>query len=80
MVIPVFKLKNLTKDEISLLMGAVMCAGVSGIGIYQLYIARIVPTLPEYIWFMITGAMLFNAGIAGITAIGAIWYNYQALL
>jgi hypothetical protein len=29
---------------------------------------------------MITGAMLFNAGIAGVTSIGAIWYNYQATL
>jgi len=71
---------KLTKDEKTLLTGAALSAGVSGIGIYMLIAANAAPTLPAYTGMMITGAMLFNAGICGVTAIGAIWYNYQATL
>jgi len=71
---------SLTKDEKTLLTGAALSAGVSGIGIYQLIAANAAATLLSYIGMMITGAMLFNAGIAGITAIGAMWMNYQAVL
>jgi hypothetical protein len=71
---------SLTKDEKTLLTGAGLSAGVSGIGIYMLIAANASSFLPSYIGMMVTGAMLFNAGICGVTAIGAIWYNYQATL
>jgi hypothetical protein len=29
---------------------------------------------------MITGAMLFNAGVTGVCSLAAIWFNYQATL
>ena len=73
-------MKKLTKDEKSLVVGAIMSAGVSGVGIYQLIIAQAAPTLPGYVGTMITGAMLFNAGVSGVCAIGAMWANYQAVL
>ena len=71
---------KLTNDEKSLVIGALFSAGVAGIGIYQLYAALDTATLQSYIGTMITGAMLFNAGVSGITALAAIWYNYQATL
>lgn len=71
---------KLTKDEKTLLAGAALSAGVSGIGIYMLIAANAATSEPMYVGMMITGAMLFNAGISGVTAIGAIWYNYQATL
>jgi hypothetical protein len=71
---------KLTKDEKTLLTGATLSAGVSGIGIYMLIAANAATSEPMYVGMMITGAMLFNAGISGVTAIGAIWYNYQATL
>lgn len=71
---------KLTKDEKTLLTGAALSAGVSGTGIYMLIAANAAATLPEYTGMMITGAMLFNAGISGVTAIGAMWMNYQAIL
>jgi len=73
-------MRTLTNDEKSLLLGAVLSAGVSGIGIYQLLVALTATTLGAYLGTLITGAMLFNAGISGLTAIGAMWYNYQAIL
>lgn len=73
-------MRTFTKDEKALLFGAIMSAGVSGIGIYQLLIALAAPTVEGYLGTLIVGAMLFNAGIAGITSIGAMWYNYQAIL
>jgi len=73
-------MKTLTNDEKSLIVGAVMSAGVSGIGIYQLLQATLAPTLAGLTISVVTGAMLFNAGISGLTAVGAIWYNYQATL
>jgi len=73
-------MRSFTKDENALLVGAIMSAGVSGIGIYQLLIALSSPTIQGYIGTMIVGAMLFNAGISGLTAIGAMWANYQAIL
>lgn len=71
---------SLTKDEKALIAGAALSAGVSGIGIYMLVAANAASTLASYTGMMITGAMLFNAGICGVTAIGSIWFNYQATL
>jgi hypothetical protein len=71
---------KLTIDEKSLLIGLALSSLVSGVGIYQLIYALGSLTLENYIFGMITGAMLFNAWISGVTAIGAIWYNYQATL
>jgi len=62
------------------MVGAVLSAGVSGIGVYQLLLALAAPTVAGYLGTLITGAMLFNAGVSGLTAIGAMWYNYQAIL
>jgi high-affinity Fe2+/Pb2+ permease len=73
-------MRTFTTDEKSLLVGAVMSAGVSGIGIYQLLVALSAPTVEGYIGTMIVGAMLFNAGVSGLTAIGAMWANYQAII
>ena len=73
-------MRTFTRDEKTLLAGALLSAGVSGIGIYQLLLATAASTLPGYVGAMITGAMLFNAGVSGVTAVGAIWYNYQAIL
>ena len=72
--------RTLTKDEKTLLAGAFLSAGVSGIGIYQLILANSAMSLPQYTGIMITGAMLFNAGISGLTAVGAMWINYQAVV
>jgi len=71
---------SLTKDEKILLTGVALSAGVSGIGIYMLIAANVAISLPSYTGMMITGAMLFNAGVAGVTSIGAMWFNYQATL
>jgi len=71
---------SLTKDEKILLAGVALSAGVSGIGIYMLIAANAALSLPSYTGMMITGAMLFNAGVAGVTSIGAMWFNYQATL
>ena len=73
-------MRTLTNDERSLMVGAVLSAGVSGIGVYQLLLALAAPTVAGYLGTLITGAMLFNAGVSGLTAIGAMWYNYQAIL
>lgn len=73
-------MRTLTNDEKSLLMGAALSAGVSGIGVYQLYLALEATTPMAYLGTLIVGAMLFNAGLSGLTAIGSMWYNYQALL
>ena len=73
-------MRTLTNDEKSLMVGAVLSAGVSGIGVYQLLLALASPTVAGYLGTLITGAMLFNAGVSGLTAIGAMWYNYQAIL
>ena len=73
-------MRTLTNDEKSLMVGAVLSAGVSGIGVYQLLLALASPTVAGYLGTLITGAMLFNAGVCGLTAIGAMWYNYQAIL
>jgi hypothetical protein len=73
-------MRNLTNDEKSLMVGAAASAGVSGIGIYQLILALAAPSSTAYLGTLIVGAMLFNAGISGLCSIGAIWYNYQALL
>ena len=71
---------SLTKDEKILLTGVALSAGVSGIGIYMLIAANAAISVPSYTGMMITGAMLFNAGVAGVTSIGAMWFNYQATL
>lgn len=73
-------MRTFTKDERALLFGAIMSAGVSGIGIYQLLVALSSPTMQGYLGAMIVGAMLFNAGISGLTAVGAMWSNYQAIV
>ena len=73
-------MRTFTKDEKSLMAGAVMSAGVSGVGIYELLIALSSPTAAGYIGTMIVGAMLFNAGISGLTAVGAMWSTYQAIV
>jgi hypothetical protein len=69
-----------TKDEYSLLIGILLSALVSGCGIYQLIIAAEAPTEAAYLATVILGAMLFNAGVSGVTSISAIWYNYRAIL
>lgn len=72
--------QKLTKDEIAIIIGVLLSAGVAGVGIYQMYIARIVTTMPDYIWFLVTGAMLFDAGAAGVIGMLAIYFNYRAIL
>ena len=71
-------MRTFTKDEKALIVGALMSAGVSGIGIYELLIALSAPEIAGYLGTMIIGSMLFNAGVSGLTAIGAMWTNYQA--
>ena len=71
---------KLTKDEVSIVAGILASAGISGIGIYQLLVAMSAITLQGYVGTMIVGAMLFNAGICGLTSFGAIWFNYQATI
>jgi high-affinity Fe2+/Pb2+ permease len=73
-------MRTFTKDERALLIGAIMSAGVAGIGIYELLIALSAPEMSGYLGTMILGAMLFNAGVSGLTAVGAMWSNYQAIV
>jgi hypothetical protein len=69
-----------TVDEKSMLGGIGLSALVSGVGIYLLYTAMSASTTAGYLGTMITGAMLFNAGVCGVTAIGSMWVNYRAIL
>lgn len=71
---------NYTVDEKSMLTGVGLSSLVSGVGIYLLYIAISATTTAGYLGTMITGAMLFNAGVCGVTAIGSMWVNYRAIL
>jgi hypothetical protein len=71
---------SLTKDEKAIVIGFLFSAGVAGIGILQLQAALTATALTAYIGAMVVGAMLFNAGVSGVCALGAIWFNYRALL
>ena len=73
-------MRKYSDDERALLIGAAMSAGVAGIGIYELLVALSASDMSGYIGTMIIGAMLFNAGVSGMTAVGAMWTNYQAIL
>jgi len=73
-------MRTLTTDEKSLVIGALLSCGVSGIGIYELDVALFSASPTGYLASLILGAMLFNAGVSGLCAIGSIWYNYQALV
>lgn len=73
-------MKSLTNDEVSILTGTVMSAGVAGIGILELYSALGASTLQSYVGTMIIGAMLFNAGLSGVIGMVSIWFNYRAIL
>jgi hypothetical protein len=69
-----------TVDEKAMVVGIFLAACVAGIGILQLMAAPSNVNMTAFIWQMITGAMLFNAGVCGVTSIGAMWVNYQAVL
>lgn len=69
-----------TPEEKSLLVGIVLSALVAGTGIYELYAATAMNSVAGYLGNMIVGAMLFNAGVCGVTAMCSIWYNYRAIL
>ena len=69
-----------TVDEKAMLFGAFMSACVAGIGIYQLYVSLAMINPFDYVAGTVVGAMLFNAGVSGLCAIGAMWTNYRAIL
>ena len=69
-----------TTDEKAMLVGVCLSSGVAGIGLLQLIAAPNNLNIFSFIWQMITGAMLFNAGVSGVTCIGAMWVNYQAVV
>lgn len=69
-----------TNEERYLLAGITLSAMVAGAGIYELYAAYGMGSEVAYLGTMIVGAMLFNAGVCGVTAFCSIWYNYRAIL
>ena len=69
-----------TQEEKYLLVGIALSALVAGCGIYQLFAATAAVDMVGYIGSMITGAMLFNAGVSGVIGMCSIWYNYRAIL
>jgi hypothetical protein len=73
-------MKSLTNDEVSILTGIILSAGVAGIGILELYTALGCTTLQSYVGTMIVGAMLFNAGLSGVIGMLSVWFNYRAIL
>ncbi|MDD2246342.1 MAG: hypothetical protein PHC39_04590 [Proteiniphilum sp.] len=69
-----------TVDEKAMLVGIALSALVSGVGIFLLMGAPTTTDTHSFIWMMITGSMLFNAGVCGVTSVGSMWVNYQAVL
>lgn len=69
-----------TQDERYLLAGVLLSALVAGTGIYELYVATGAGTETAFLGTLVIGAMLFNAGIAGVVGMCSIWYNYRAIL
>jgi hypothetical protein len=71
---------RLTADEKAIVAGVLLSAAVAGIGILELMQATSSATLPSFIWQMIVGSMLFNAGISGVIGCGTMLAVYRAVL
>jgi hypothetical protein len=69
-----------TVDEKAMLVGICLSALVAGVGVFQLLGAPTTGDTNSFIWMMITGSMLFNAGVSGVIGVGSMWVNYQAVL